>query len=268
MVNPRNYNEIVQFLKKFRDEVIQGFELLEGHESGARFERKNWDHKTGGGGEISVLRGQVFEKAAVNWSGVWGDRFPMNDSAGSYFATGVSLITHMSNPFAPTVHMNIRLIVTDEKRWVGGGFDLTPMGFPFAEDTEYFHDQAKKILNPHGVHLYSEFSKNAAEYFYIPHWKRERGVGGIFFDHFESGDFEKDLAMWKSVGSGFLESVMPIYRRRVHTPFTAEDRFRQLEMRGQYAEFNLLYDRGTQFGFRSGGNPEAILCSLPPLAKW
>lgn len=257
--------EIVHFLKQLREEIIASFESLEPQ---SHFERKVWEHSQGGGGEMAVLRGDVFEKAAVNWSGVQGDHFPMGDGQGRFFATGVSLITHMKNPHAPTVHMNIRYIVTEQKFWFGGGYDLTPMGVAYDEDAEHFHAIAKTALDPLGFHFYPEFSKNAREYFYIPHRKKERGKGGIFFDHFNTGDFEKDLSLWKKVGSTFLDTIMPIYQKRIAQPFTQQEREKQLEMRAHYAEFNLLYDRGTQFGFRSGGNPEAILCSMPPLAKW
>lgn len=261
----QNRQEIIQYLQALRDEIIKNFERFESSE---QFKRKPWAHATGGGGEISILRGKVFEKAAVNWSGVSGETFPMADGFGPFFATGVSLITHMSNPHAPTVHMNVRYIETAEKRWFGGGYDLTPMGFPYTEDTQHFHDVAKRTLDPFGSSLYPEFSKNAAEYFYIPHWRKERGVGGIFFDHWNSGDMVRDLAMWKKVGENFLEAIVPIYERRIHTPYSESDRQRQLEFRAHYVEFNLLYDRGTKFGFQSGGNPEAILCSMPPLASW
>lgn len=253
---------IVEFLKSLRNEIIQNFETLEKE---ARFQRKEWSHHSGGGGEISLIRGEAFEKAAVNWSGVSGDKFPMKDGSGPFFATGVSLITHMANPHAPTVHMNIRYIETQERTWFGGGYDLTPMGFPYEEDTLHFHGVAKQAL---GETRYEEFKKNAQEYFYIPHWKKERGVGGIFFDHFNTGNFDQDLKMWMNVGKTFIQSIMPIYQRRVHMPFTAAEKEKQLEMRAHYVEFNLLYDRGTKFGFQSGGNPEAILCSMPPLAKW
>lgn len=257
--------EIITFLKSLRDTIIAGFESLE---PSCRFERQCWDHHSGGGGEISVLRGDVFEKAAVNWSGVSGDTFPMADGVGPFFATGVSLITHMKNPHAPTVHMNVRYIETEEKRWFGGGYDLTPMGFPYEEDTKHFHSVAEQALKPHGENLYREFFSNAREYFYIPHWKKERGVGGIFFDHYHTGNFEADMAMWKDVGSTFLNSIMPIYERRIDTPYTEADRELQAKLRGHYVEFNLIYDRGTKFGFHSGGNPEAILCSMPPTARW
>lgn len=256
---------IVTFLKDLRNTIIQKFQAFEKKE---QFVRKEWAHATGGGGEISLLRGDVFEKAAVNWSGVSGPNYPLKDGYGSFFATGVSLITHMQNPHAPTVHMNIRYIETEENHWFGGGYDLTPMGFPYEDDTKHFHQTAKNALEPFGKDLYSNFSKNAADYFYIPHWKKERGQGGIFFDHINSGCFEEDYKMWKNVGETFLESIIPIYEKRIDIPYNKEDREKQLEMRSHYVEFNLLYDRGTKFGFQSGGNPEAILCSMPPLAKW
>lgn len=260
-----NKQDIVAFLKALRDEIILSFQTLE---LKSTFQRKNWEHHSGGGGEISLLRGEVFEKAAVNWSGVSGPNFPMQDASGPFFATGISLITHMQNPHAPTVHMNIRYIETETKWWFGGGYDLTPMGFFYEEDKEHFHQTAKKALHPYGEHLYQEFSNNAKEYFYIPHWKKERGVGGIFFDHFNTGDPSKNLAMWQNIGKTFLGAVLPIYERRIHTPYTDEDKEKQHRFRSHYVEFNLLYDRGTRFGFMSGGNPEAILCSMPPTAKW
>ncbi|HSW86620.1 MAG TPA: oxygen-dependent coproporphyrinogen oxidase [Rhabdochlamydiaceae bacterium] len=256
--------EIVKFLKTLREEIIRAFEAMDD----TAFQRKPWQHHSGGGGEIAILRGKVFEKAAVNWSGVSGDQFPMQDGSGPFFATGISLITHMQNPHAPTVHMNIRFIETENKHWFGGGYDLTPMGFFYPEDTEHFHQSAKQALDPLGKHLYPSFFQNAKEYFYIPHRKKERGIGGIFFDHFNTGNFEEDLKMWQTVGSTFLQAIMPIYERRIEQSFSQEEKERQLEMRAHYAEFNLMYDRGTKFGFQSGGNPEAILCSMPPLAKW
>ncbi len=265
-----NRDEIVAYLKDLRDNIIAGFESVE---TRGRFERKTWPYAKGhGGGEMSVLRGEVFEKAAVNWSGVGGASFPMPDANGPFFATGVSLITHMRNPKAPTVHFNIRYIEVETspgqtRRWLGGGFDLTPMGFPFEEDTRHFHGVAQRALADFPG-LYEKFSAQARDYFWIKHYGHERGVGGIFFDHWSSGDFARDLAMWKSVGNNFLDSILPIYRRRVGEPATEADRQTQLLKRAHYVEFNLLYDRGTKFGFESGGNPEAILCSMPPLAAW
>ena len=257
--------EIVSYLKTIRDQYISSFESLE---PDAKFQRQNWNYKKGkGGGEMSIIRGDVFEKAAVNWSGVEGDSFPLGDKKGPFFATGVSLITHLSNPKAPTVHFNIRYIEAGDESWLGGGFDLTPMGFPYDEDTDHFHAIAKKALSEFPG-LYEKFNQNAKEYFYIPHYQRERGVGGIFFDHYKTDSREDDLKMWKSVGDHFLEAVMPIYEKRIHEPYDDNDRTTQLQKRAHYVEFNLLYDRGTKFGFQSGGNPEAILCSMPPLASW
>ena len=294
-----NREGIVLYLKNLRENVIREFEKLESSKgSEHRFVRTSWPHKNGdGGGEMSVLRGDVFEKAAVNWSGVYGSHLPgastHADSARSarivtataahekvpFFATGVSLITHMRNPKAPTVHFNIRYIEkietgpdtaisTGKNWWLGGGFDLTPMGLSYPEDIEHFHAVAKKALDPFGTDIYSTWKKNAAEYYYIKHRNRERGVGGIFFDQLNTGDRERDFALWRSVGDHFLDAILPIYRRRLDEPYEGEDRRLQLERRAHYAEFNLLYDRGTKFGFESGGNPEAILCSMPPLAAW
>lgn len=257
--------EIINYLKELREDIVASFESLE---QKATFSRTSWDHHSGGGGEISLLRGDVFEKAAVNWSGVSGDKAPLNEKEGPFFATGVSLITHMKNPKMPTVHMNVRFIQTEKRSWFGGGYDLTPMGFPDERDTSYFHQIAKESLDPFGQDLYPTFSKNARDYFFIKHWNKERGVGGIFFDQFNTGNFEKDYAMWKSVGSTFLEAIMPIYKKRKDEPYTKEDKELQNRMRAHYVEFNLLYDRGTKFGFVSGGNPDAILCSMPPTANW
>ncbi len=261
-----NRNEIVAYLKDLRERIIAEFQKLE---TSGRFERQSWPYTKGeGGGEMSVLRGEVFEKAAVNWSGVEGPNFPMADASGPFFATGVSLITHMRNPKAPTVHFNIRYIETSKGNWLGGGFDLTPMGFPFDEDTRHFHETARRTLEPFGKDLYEKFSADAKEYFTIKHYDRERGVGGIFFDHYATGNPDRDLALWKAVGDNFLDAILPIYRKRIFDPYTEQDRLTQLKKRAHYVEFNLLYDRGTKFGFQSGGNPEAILCSMPPLAAW
>lgn len=258
--------EIVSYLKNLRSEIISAFESLE---SEKKFELKEWPYQKGtGGGEMNVLRGDVFEKAAVNWSGVAGDAFPGSSEKSPFFATGVSLITHMKNPKAPTVHFNIRYIERGDQFWLGGGYDLTPMGFTYEEDTQHFHNTAQQALAPFGEDLYKTFSKQAAEYFFIKHYQRERGVGGIFFDHFNTGDRNQDFALWKNVGDTFLDSIMPIYQKRTNEDYSEEDRQVQLRKRAHYVEFNLLYDRGTKFGFESGGNPEAILCSMPPLVAW
>lgn len=258
-------SELVHFLKTLREEMILAFERIEGSDS---FKREPWFYREEGGGEMAVLRGKIFEKAAVNWSGISGSSFPMSDAQGPFFATGISLITHMANPHAPTAHFNIRFIETEEKHWFGGGYDLTPMGFLYPEDAEHFHAIAREALSPFGPEWYSTFSQNAQRYFYIPHRQKERGIGGLFFDHLSTGDFEKDVDIWKAVGHSFLSAVLPIYEKRIHQSYTLEEREKQLRYRAHYVEFNLLYDRGTRFGFQSGGNPEAILCSMPPLVKW
>jgi coproporphyrinogen III oxidase len=254
------------FLQDLREEIIAAFAHLE--VTKATFERKPWTHHAGGGGEIGLLRGEVFEKAAVNFSAVQGDKFPGQDARGPFFATGVSLITHMRNPHAPTVHMNLRYIETPDEQWFGGGYDLTPMGQPYEEDTLHFHATAKAALDSFDLALYPQFSQAAREYFFIPHWKKERGVGGIFFDHYHTKDREIDFSLWKQLGNTFLSAILPIYQRRIHLPYQEKEILLQRKLRGHYVEFNLLYDRGTKFGFLSGGNPEAILCSMPPVASW
>lgn len=263
--------EVRSYLLRLREKIIDAFESLEPSHS---FNKTRWNHigeHKNGGGEMGVIRGEYFEKAAVNFSCVGGDQFPMQDGKGSFVAMGVSLITHMKNPKAPTVHFNLRRIITETTSWFAGGYDLTPMGFPFAEDTEHFHQVAKKSLNNFGTFgesYYTEFKKNAQNYFYIPHRKKERGIGGIFFDHFQTENPSQDFAMFQSIGDHFLEAIMPIYKKRVSMPYNEADIAIQTELRSHYVEFNLLYDRGTKFGFASGGNPEAILCSLPPKAGW
>lgn len=262
-------DEVKSYLISLRDRIVAEFMSLE---TGAKkFERSSWPYLKGqGGGEMSVLRGDVFEKAAVNFSAVSGDKFPgqSDEATGEFFATGVSLITHMMNPKVPTVHFNIRYIEVGSKFWFGGGFDLTPMGFPRDEDTKHFHSVARKALEPFGAEIYPKMAAAAAEYFYIPHRQKERGVGGIFFDHLNTGDVSRDHGLWTSVGDHFLEAIMPIYRRRMGESYTALDKATQNKLRAHYVEFNLVYDRGTKFGFQSGGNAEAILCSMPPTATW
>ncbi|MDN3504718.1 MAG: oxygen-dependent coproporphyrinogen oxidase [Rhabdochlamydiaceae bacterium] len=257
--------QFITFFKKLREQIIGEFESLE---PSKRLERTKWDHKGGGGGEMGILRGDIFEKAGVNFSQVMGETFPGADGSGPYFASGVSLITHMHNPKLPTVHMNVRYISTESGFWVGGGYDLTPMGFIDEQDTRHFHQSAKNALDKLDPTFYPRFMQNAKEYFYIPHRKKERGVGGIFFDHFGSDDAEMAFKLVKATGESFIEAIMPIYRKKINLPYTELEKDIQLHQRAHYAEFNLVYDRGTQFGFKSGGNPDAILASMPPLAKW
>jgi len=262
---PISHQSIASLILEVREKIIDAFLAFENTKT---FERTSWDYHDKGGGQMAVLRGDVFEKAAVNFSFIEGKNFPMQDGSGPFIATGVSLITHMKNPFVPTAHMNVRFIQTKDHFWVAGGFDLTPMGFIFDEDTHHFHTSAKECLDTFDKSLYPEFKKNADTYFYIPHRKKTRGVGGIFFDHFNSGDLEKDLSLIINIATSFISAYIPIIEKRKDTLFTDEDKLIQKKQRAHYVEFNLLYDRGTKFGFLSGGNPEAILCSMPPEVVW
>ncbi|MGR3974066.1 MAG: oxygen-dependent coproporphyrinogen oxidase [Candidatus Rhabdochlamydia sp.] len=260
-----NRQEIIQFLKAFRTSIIHAFETFE---PTCRFQITPWIHRGGGGGEMGVLRGDVFEKGAVNWSAVEGNHLPLYAPNTPFFATGVSLITHMHNPHVPTVHMNMRYFETAETSWFGGGYDLTPMGIVYDEDTLHFHQIARQTLDAFDQNLYPEYAKAAQDYFFIPHRNKERGVGGIFFDRLCSNDVKADFRLWKAIAHSFLPAIMPIYQRRMALAFTLEQKERQLHDRAHYVEFNLLYDKGTKFGFLSNGNPEAILCSMPPVVKW
>ena len=226
----------------------------------------------GGGGVRGVMKGRVFEKVGVNVSTVGGAL--SQDFAATihgaaedpnFCATGISLVAHMANPHVPAVHMNTRFLTT-QKRWFGGGADLNPP-IPYEEDTADFHAALKSACDDHGADYYDRYKKWADDYFYIPHRKTHRGVGGIFYDHLE-GDFDANFAFTRAVGEAFLASFPAIVRRRMNLPFTEADREAQLRWRGRYAEFNLVYDRGTLFGLKTGGNIDAILMSLPPEARW
>jgi coproporphyrinogen III oxidase len=286
--------EVEAYFRGLRDRIVARLGQLDGGE----FQRKAWQRPGGGGGEMSELRGEVFEKGGCNFSVVSGEGYPMVPGAGAqgegktgegaqieadrllgiippdpkalagkpFFATGVSLVFHPKNPFVPVVHMNVRYFEAGDERWFGGGMDLTPYQ-PFDEDTAWFHGACERALAPHGEVYYPRFSKWAADYFYIPHRKSERGVGGIFFDYLR-GDPRETLRLVQSVGDAFLEAYAPIVERRMHTPYSEADRAGQLKWRGRYVEFNLVYDRGTLFGLRTGGNVEAIFMSLPPLVSW
>ncbi len=261
-----------------RDSICAEFEAIE-REAGsdASFDYLAWDRtdasgQPGGGGVRGVMKGRVFEKVGVNVSTVGGafegDFAKTIHGAGedpSFFATGISLVAHMANPHVPAVHMNTRFLTTT-KRWFGGGADLNPP-LPYAEDTADFHARLQSACDAHDPSYYPRFKKWADDYFYIPHRQVHRGVGGIFYDHLE-GDWEADFAFTQDVGRAFLDVYPKLVRRRMEQPFDAADRQRQLEWRGRYAEFNLIYDRGTLFGLKTGGNVDAILMSLPPMAAW
>jgi coproporphyrinogen III oxidase len=270
------------WFESLRDQICAEFEAIE-REAGsdATFDYLAWDRadpsgEPGGGGVRGVMKGQVFEKVGVNVSTVGGTfegefAKTINGAADDprFFATGISLVAHMANPHVPAVHMNTRFLVTT-KRWFGGGADLNPP-IPYDEDTADFHARLKTACDAHDPQHYPRFKAWADDYFYIPHRKVHRGVGGIFYDHLPSDDdaaWEANFAFTQDVGRAFLDIFPAIVRRRMATPFSDGDKAQQLEWRGRYAEFNLVYDRGTLFGLKTGGNIDAILMSLPPLATW
>ncbi len=271
------------WFESLRDRICAEFEMIETEAgSDACFDFVLWaredpDGEPGGGGVRGSMKGRVFEKVGVNVSTV-GGRFSPEFAATihgaaedpRFFATGISLVAHMANPHVPAVHMNTRFLVTT-KRWFGGGADLNPP-IPYEEDTAEFHARLRAACAAHDQTYYTRFSKWAEEYFYIPHRGVHRGVGGIFYDHLECAErgstFDANFAFTRDVGEAFLDVFPRLVRRRMNSPFDEADRARQLEWRGRYAEFNLIYDRGTLFGLKTGGNVDAILMSLPPLATW
>ncbi|WOE75126.1 oxygen-dependent coproporphyrinogen oxidase [Alterisphingorhabdus coralli] len=270
------------WFKSLRDDICAEFEAIE-REAGsdARFTYNEWDRKDGdgtpgGGGRSGLIKGRVFEKAGVNVSMVEGtfseDFAKQIHGAGDdprFFATGISLVAHMANPHVPNVHMNTRFLVT-QKAWFGGGADLNP-ALPKEDDTADFHARMQQACDAHDPKYYPEYKKWADDYFYIPHRKVHRGVGGIFYDHLEcdgENSFERNFAFTQDVGRAFLDIFPRLVRRRMDSEFDMDDRNAQLIYRGRYAEFNLVYDRGTIFGLKTGGNIDAILMSLPPLAIW
>jgi coproporphyrinogen III oxidase len=266
------------WFESLRDRICAEFEAIEREaESDAAFAYTPWEREDvggseGGGGVRGLMKGAVFEKVGVNVSTV-GGRFSPEFAATihgaaedpRFFATGISLVAHMANPHVPAVHMNTRFLATT-KRWFGGGADLNPP-IPYEEDTAEFHARLRAACAAHDQTFYDKFKKWADDYFWIPHRGVHRGVGGIFYDHLE-GPFEASFAFTRAVGEAFLDVFPRLVRRRMATPFSGEDKARQLEWRGRYAEFNLIYDRGTLFGLRTGGNVDAILMSLPPVATW
>ncbi len=267
MISKNEQNIFVTFIEDVQVRLTTAFERVDGK---AKFEFKNWQRTEGGGGRMAVIRGEVVEKAGANVSTVSGSNYPAIDGENSgkpFEAMGVSTITHMFNPYAPIGHMNVRLIkVGDEDFWFGGGADMTPC-FSFPEDNKEFHDALRRACDLRGPAAYGEYSKWCDEYFYIIHRKSVRGVGGIFFDYLK-GSFEEIFPFVKAVANAYVEVFPKILERRKSIKFSPEEKEQQLFWRGRYAEFNLAYDRGTRFGFMTGGNIEAILVSMPPVVKW
>ena len=270
------------WFESLRDQICAAFEAIE-REAGsdACFAYTPWQRDAnegeGGGGVQGLMKGKVFEKVGVNVSTVGGAFSPdfahtINGADAQnpgFTATGISLVAHMANPHVPAVHMNTRFLTT-RKAWFGGGGDLNPP-IPYAEDTADFHAAYKAACDAHDPEYYPRFKAWADDYFYIPHLKVHRGVGGIFYDHLECPDmaaFEANFAFTRAVGQAFLDVYPRLVRRRMAQDWTAADKAQQLAWRGRYAEFNLVYDRGTLFGLKTGGNIDAILMSLPPEATW
>ncbi|MEX0603362.1 MAG: oxygen-dependent coproporphyrinogen oxidase [Marinobacter sp.] len=244
------------------------------------FEAESWTRPEGGGGISRVISdGAVFEKGGVNFSHVMGATMPPSATAhrpqlagAPWQAMGVSLVMHPNNPYVPTSHANVRFFIatpadSEPVWWFGGGYDLTPY-YGFDEDCRHWHSVASQTCEPFGDEVYRNYKRWCDEYFYLRHRAEPRGIGGLFFDDHNSGDFEADFALMRAVGDSFIEAYEPIVRRRKDIPFGDRERDFQLYRRGRYVEFNLVYDRGTLFGLQSGGRTESILMSLPPLVRW
>ncbi len=268
--------QVRDYLLGLQNSIVERLEQVDGKS----FQRDSWVRPEGGGGTSCVIEeGHVLERGGVNFSHVFGPDLPPSASAHrpelagrSFEAMGVSLVFHPRNPYAPTVHMNVRCFVAKKEGaapvwWFGGGMDLTPY-YGYAEDAVHFHQTCADALQPFGGAHYPRFKKWCDEYFYLKHRQEPRGIGGIFFDDFNQQDFATSFGLVKSVGDHFLPAYIPILERRKDLPYGERERDFQAYRRGRYVEFNLVFDRGTLFGLQSGGRTESILMSLPPLVKW
>ena len=271
--------ETQKWFEVLRDQICSSFEKLEQNYEGpkqsmppGKFRRKKWHREGGGGGEMSIMEGRLFEKVGVNISTVMGElspefskQIPGAENNPKFWASGISLVAHMWSPHIPAVHMNTRHIATT-RSWFGGGADLTPMIIN-TEDKELFHTAFRSACNRHDDTYYARFKEWCDDYFYLKHRNEPRGVGGIFYDQL-ANNFEADFNFTKEVGSTFANIYPTIVKRHMNKTWTKKERKAQLVKRGRYVEFNLLYDRGTLFGLQTGGNVEAILMSLPPAVAW
>ena len=264
------------YLTGLQGRIVGALEAIDGKP----FLSDSWERAEGGGGTSRIIEeGNVFERGGVGFSHVMGKSLPPSAAANrpeiagrNWEAMGVSLVLHPRNPYAPTVHMNVRFFVATAEGqapvwWFGGGMDLTPY-YGFEEDARHFHQTCKDALAPFGAELHPHFKKWCDEYFFLKHRNEPRGVGGIFYDDFHALAFEQSFAMTQSVGDAFVEAYAPILTRRKDTPYGERERDFQAYRRGRYVEFNLVFDRGTHFGLQSGGRTESILMSLPPVVKW
>ncbi|MEQ9115484.1 MAG: oxygen-dependent coproporphyrinogen oxidase [Rickettsiales bacterium] len=276
----KNYrSEIFSWYTELRNLICQEFEKIEEEyaqvhkNTPGKFQRKKWDRPGGGGGVMSVMKGEVFEKVGVNISEVHGEfsdefksQIPGTGDDAKFYACGISLVAHMKSPLVPSVHMNTRFIETS-RWWFGGGMDLTP-AIEFSEDSKDWHQANQQACDKHDPKYYPKFKKQCDEYFHIKHRGEARGIGGTFYDYHNSGNMDDDFAFTQDIGKAFLEVFPKLVRRRMNEKWTQKQKEKQLIKRGRYAEFNLLYDRGTKFGLMTDGNVEAILMSMPPEAKW
>jgi coproporphyrinogen III oxidase len=279
MTDGERQDHAAAWFATLRDDICRVFESLEDDLADAslpagRFVRKRWEREGGGGGTMALMHGRVFEKVGVNISTVHGQFSPefgkaisgAAESDGRFWASGLSLVAHPRSPLVPAAHMNTRMIVTS-REWFGGGADLTPT-FPDEADSRDFHQALRQACTRHAVADYDRYKDWCDRYFYLPHRQETRGIGGIFFDDLASGDWPADFAFVRDVGTAFHQVYPLLVRRHMQRPWTDEQRRALLIKRGRYVEFNLLYDRGTTFGLRTGGNVEAILMSLPPEVIW
>ena len=276
MSNTPNLSDVLSYFETLQDNICDALSTIDDN----KFIEDKWTRAEGGGGRSRVLRnGSVFEQAGVNFSRVSGDQLPKAattqrpDLSGSNFeATGVSLVLHPNNPYAPTSHCNVRFFLAQPKGkepiwWFGGGFDLTPY-YGFEEDAVHWHQTAKDACDPFGEDTYTQYKKWCDDYFYLPHRKEPRGIGGLFFDDLNQPDFDQSFSFLRSIGDHFIPAYLPILEKRKDITFGERERQFQLYRRGRYVEFNLVYDRGTLFGLQSGGRTESILMSLPPQVRW